>query len=266
MARRPTPIIDQQGPSAPHESRPRPVRPGRRTRHQGRSLTDQDPNPIENTPGAEAAAELPGDREISDERLFETYRDGDDTALRTLIERYHDDLLRFLYRFMGDRQAAEDVLQETFLQVHVSGDSFDTSRRFRPWLFTVAANKARDALRRRARRKTLELSAPVRGGEGASYVDLMEIDIPQPGDRIEAADQGDLVQRAVDRLSVSLREVLLLAYFQRLSYAQIAEQLEIPLGTVKSRLHAAVASFAKHWSEINETNPSTPKPERGSDQ
>ncbi len=187
--------------------------------------------------------------QLTDEQLFEQYRQGEPEALRSLIERHHDDLIRFLTRLLGDRVAAEDVFQDAFLQVHISQDSFDVSRRFRPWLFTIAANKGRDYLRRKGRRRTVDLSAPVGGGEGreATFLDLMEIDIPAPGDAMDDRERSDEVQRALDGLSPPLREILLLAYFQRLSYAQIAEDLGIPLGTVKSRLHAAVASFARQW-------------------
>jgi RNA polymerase sigma-70 factor (ECF subfamily) len=194
--------------------------------------------------------------EPSDEQLVGRHLDGDPAALRTLVDRYHDDLLRFLYRFVGDRQGAEDVFQDAFLQVHLSAATFDQSRRFRPWLFTIAANKGRDYLRKKGRRQAMELSAPVRsggsdGGDGGiSFIDLMEIDLPAPGQRMEDEERDALVQRALSALSPTLREILLLAYFQRLSYAQIAEDLQIPLGTVKSRLHAAVAKFAAAWKAL----------------
>lgn len=201
----------------------------------------------------------------SDEQLLEAYRTGDTPAFATLIRRYHDDLLRFLIRLSGNRVVAEDAFQETFLQVHLSAESFDTSRRFKPWLFTIAANKARDALRKNSRRRALDLSAPVDsaeraqgnggggsgGGGGKSFVDLLEVDVPAPGEGIEDEERARLVQKAVDELPWSLREILLLAYFQRLSYSQIADTLEIPLGTVKSRLHAAVAAFARKWQAIS---------------
>ena len=188
----------------------------------------------------------------TDEQLLEDYRRGDTAAFRALIERHHDDLIRFLTRLMGDRQAAEDVFQEAFLQVHVSADTFDTSRRFKPWLFTIAANKGRDLLRKRSRRQTVDLSAPVAGGDGSSaYVDLMEIDVPGPETGLDEEERNRLVQRAIDGLNWPLKEILLLAYFQRLSYAQISEELGIPLGTVKSRLHSAVAAFAKRWQSIS---------------
>lgn len=166
-----------------------------------------------------------------------------------MIDRHHDDLLRFLVRLVGNRQAAEDVFQETFLQIHTSGDSFDIERRFRPWLFTIAANKGRDYLRRKGRRQMMELSAPVSGdgSEGATFIDLLRVDVPAPSSGMEAADVERQVQEALGALSHPLREILLLSYFNRLTYAQIAEELGIPLGTVKSRLHAAVASFGKAW-------------------
>lgn len=193
----------------------------------------------------------------TDEKLVEAYRKGESAAFRTLVERYHDDLLRFLIRLGGDRQIAEDAFQDAFLQVHLSLGSFDSSRRFRPWLFTIAANKARDLLRKKGRRQALELSAPmgsVSGGsreDGGSFIDLLEIDIPSPDSGVLDEERDALVQRALDQLSDPLREILLLAYFQRLTYAQIAEELGIPLGTVKSRLHAAVATFAKRWKEAS---------------
>lgn len=190
--------------------------------------------------------------ERTDEQLLLAYREGESGAFRALIERHQDALLRFLIRFMGDAAAADDVFQEAFLQVHLSADTFDVDRRFKPWLFTIAANKGRDHLRKHNRRPVVDLSAPVdSSGEddgGRTFLDLMEVDVEAPGARLEDRERDRLVQRAVDAMPDHLREVLLLAYFQRLSYQAIADNLEIPLGTVKSRLHAAVASFAKHWA------------------
>lgn len=194
----------------------------------------------------------------TDEQVFEAFRRDDAGAYRELIERHHDDLLRFLTRMVGDRASAEDIFQETFLQVHISAATFDTSRRFRPWLFTIAANKARDMLRKKNRRKTVELSAPIRKSEsGASFIDLLEVDVPPPDEAMDLSERDEQVQRALAQLSPTLREVLLLAYFQRMSYAQIAEDLGIPLGTVKSRMHAAVASFARSWQIVSKNSPAS---------
>lgn len=189
--------------------------------------------------------------ELTDEQLFEAHRNGDKTSLRTLIERHEGDLFRFLYRLSGDRQIAEDAFQEAFLQVHLSADRFDITRRFRPWLFTIAANKARDQLRKKVRRSELPLSAPAGSEDGrATFADLMALDEPGPEAALASEERDQMVQQAMDRLPWTLREILLLAYFQRLSYAQIADDLGIPLGTVKSRLHSAVGGFAKNWAAI----------------
>lgn len=188
----------------------------------------------------------------TDEAVFERFLDGDLDAYRTLIDRYHDDLIRFLTRLVGDRVAADDIFQETFLQVHQSAHTFDTSRRFRPWLFTVAANKGRDWLRKKNRQRAVDLSAPIGGPDGTtSFVDLLEVDVPGPGAAMDAGERDEQVQEALQRLQPALREVLLLSYFQRLSYQQIADDLGIPLGTVKSRMHSAVAAFARAWQAVS---------------
>ncbi len=187
----------------------------------------------------------------TDEQLLADYRLGELAAFRVLVERHHDELIRFLTRFMGDRAAAEDVFQDTFLQVHQSAASFDVTRHFKPWLFTIAANKGRDAHRRTARRPALGLSAHIGSdGEGRTFVDLLEMDVEAPGARLDAAERDRLVQQAVDSLPEAQREILLLAYFQKMSYQQISGLLEVPLGTVKSRLHSAVAGFARRWAAL----------------
>ena len=191
----------------------------------------------------------------TDEVLFEKHRRGDLNAFRTLIERHQNDLLRFLFRLVGDQAGAEDVFQESFLQAHLAAHTFDMERRFRPWLYTIAANKARDHLRKKGRRKTLDLSAPIDGGSSSdsgdgssgSFMDLMEVHVHPPDAGLDRAETSEQVQSVLDSMPYTLREILLLAYFQRLSYVQIADELGIPLGTVKSRLHSAVATFAKRW-------------------
>ncbi len=185
----------------------------------------------------------------TDESLIADYVAGDRSALREIIERYRDDLVHFLTRFLGSRAAADDVFQETFLQVHLSAETFDTSRRLKPWLFTLAANKGRDYHRKYSKRVPVSLSATVKSDSGGqSFVDLMEADIPSPDTPVLDKERGQLVRQVVDSLPTHLREILLLSYFQRMSYNQIADTLEIPLGTVKSRLHTAVATFARAWS------------------
>ncbi|MDP7006009.1 MAG: RNA polymerase sigma factor [Phycisphaerales bacterium] len=184
----------------------------------------------------------------TDEELLAAHIDGDSDAFPELMDRYKNDLLHFLTRFVGSRAAAEDVFQDSFLQIHISSETFDPSRRFKPWLFTIAANKGRDWHRKHSKRTVLSLSAEVGGdGEGARFVDLMESEQELPDAKLLNNEQINCVREAVDELPSHLREILLLSYFQQMSYVQIADSLQIPLGTVKSRLHAAVAAFSKSW-------------------
>jgi RNA polymerase sigma-70 factor, ECF subfamily len=187
--------------------------------------------------------------DLTDEQLLGRHRSGDEAAFEVLIERYRLELFHFLARFLGDRTSADDIFQEAFIQVHISAGTFDISRRFKPWLFTIAANKARDHLRKNKRQKAASLSATVDQNQdgGRSFIDLLEADLPLPQEKAQQQETGQIVRDVVSSLPEHLREVLLLAYFNKLAYREIAENLGIPLGTVKSRLHAAVGTFAELW-------------------
>ena len=183
----------------------------------------------------------------SDESLLTRHRDGDPDAFRTLVERYRRDLHGYLARFLGSSAAADDVFQDTMLQVHLSADSFDAERRFKPWLFTIASNKARDFNRRAKRRRAISLDNRLGDEDGATMGELVEAQDEAPESSAAAQDESALVKEVIDGLQAHHREVILLGYFQRLSYQQVADVLGVPLGTIKSRMHAAVALFSSQW-------------------
>lgn len=199
-------------------------------------------------PEVPRAARMATAADRSDESLLSDYMAGDRGAFASLVERYRRELHGFLARFLGSNAAADDVFQETFLQVHVAAHTFDRDRTFKPWLFTIAANKARDWHRRQKRRRMASLDAPIGGdGEGGRVIDLMQSDQAAPDAPLEGAEMRARVKEVVDGMPAIYREVLQLNYFQRMSYQQISEVLGIPLGTVKSRIHAATATFAEQW-------------------
>jgi RNA polymerase sigma-70 factor (ECF subfamily) len=214
------------------------------------------PGPVGDGDGGSRRGALDGQR--ADEQLLADYRAGDKTSFSELVSRYQRELYHFLVRFLGNRAAAEDVFQETFLQVHQSAEQFDPQRRFRPWLFTIAANKARDLIRSQARRPTNPLQASISPGddESGEFIDLMQSANSMPGDSMEREELQRQVQTTVTGMPEHLREILLLSYFHQFPYKQISEILDIPLGTVKSRLHAAVAHFADRWRTTNPTRTS----------
>jgi RNA polymerase sigma-70 factor (ECF subfamily) len=192
----------------------------------------------------------------SDERLIQLYCAGQRAAFEYLVQRYKQELFAFLFRFLGSRAAAEDVFQDTFLQIHLRAERFEIDRQLKPWLFTIAANKARDYLRRNKRHPNMSLDAPAPGTSGSggsaggtTFVDLMQAQSAQPDESLTDQEKQQMVRQVIDSLPEHQREVLVLAYFHQLAYKDMADALDVPLGTVKSRLHAAVANFAKQWKQ-----------------
>lgn len=144
---------------------------------------------------------------------------------------------------------AEDVFQDTFLKVHEKIGQYQAGRPARPWLYTIATHQAVDALRRAKRRQGASLDQSRdrsgEGSDGARMGDLIESREESPTDRLDRQEQADALNRAIDSLPDLYREVLILAYFQEMKYQEIADVLGLPLGTVKSRMHAAVGKLSE---------------------
>jgi RNA polymerase sigma-70 factor (ECF subfamily) len=186
---------------------------------------------------------------MDDTKLLKRYAAGEEEAFQELMVRYRDSVYAFLRRFLSRSDLVEDVFQETFLQLFVSRDTFDVSRPLRPWLFTIAANKAKDALRRMQRTEATQLGNMFESEESTidDVLNALDHDPRMPYDDLVRDERAQSVKRTLARMPEKLREIILLAYFHKFSYAEIAGILGIPIGTVKSRLHTAVGRFADHW-------------------
>ncbi len=182
-----------------------------------------------------------------DEQLLAEHLTGTSGAFDVLAARYAEDLFGFFQRFVGNAAAADDLVQETLLQVHLAAASFDPARAFKPWLYTIAANKGRDFMRARGRRPTRSLDNTGHDPDRPSPAALLESDGTSAPARIGADERNELVRSLIATMPEHLRMILVLGYYQKLPYAEIAEILGIPVGTVKSRLHSAVTQFAKLW-------------------
>jgi RNA polymerase sigma-70 factor (ECF subfamily) len=189
--------------------------------------------------------------QLSDEQLVELFRSGSENAFAQLVRRYERELYNFLMKFLGQSASAEDVFQETFLQVHLSAGTFESGRRFRPWLYTIAANKARDLLRSQARRPTVQLTPPDDDTDIAQLWEGLLKDTTTPEQQLQLKQRQEFVREVIGQLPGHLREILILAYYNQLSYKELAEVLGIPLGTVKSRLHSALTHFARLYHELS---------------
>jgi RNA polymerase sigma-70 factor, ECF subfamily len=171
----------------------------------------------------------PRERQLNiptDEQLAQRVQHGHMADLASLVERHHSPLLGFLYRLTGgDRSLAEDLTQETFLRALRSIRQYQPSRPFKPWLYAIAVNVARDHFKRADSRYAVSLA----DDELVALADPIELD--------EAiGDDDQRVATAIVALPVHQRETIILRYYQDLALAEIAEVLAIPIGTVKSRL------------------------------
>ena len=185
----------------------------------------------------------------TDAELLARYAAGEEAAFREIVNRYKNGLYAFLKQFLSRQDLVEDVFQETFLQLFISRDSFDTTRPLRPWLFTIAANKAKDALRKQQRTAAIPIGTIAEAQE-MSFDDVLNAltsDTTMPYEKLQKSETASRVRGIIANMPENLREILILGYFHQFSYKQMAQILSIPIGTVKSRLHTAVARFGKDW-------------------
>jgi RNA polymerase sigma-70 factor, ECF subfamily len=189
----------------------------------------------------------------SDEELLTRFRKGRRDAFAVLVRRYERELYGYLRRYLADATLAEDVFQNTFLQVYVKIKSYQPGRRVRPWLYAIATNQAIDAMRRNGRHQAVSLHQ-FREDNGSAETDdlagILECKDVSPLDAAQSEERRLAVRSAVDGLPDFLRQVVILGYYQGLKYQEIADVLGIPLGTVKSRLHAALQRLQEAWSAL----------------
>ena len=179
----------------------------------------------------------------SDSELMMRFRDGDDDAFRQLAQRYQRPLVNFFYRLTRDRFTSEDYAQEVFVRIIKAKARYKRMAKFRTWMYRIAKNYWIDRCRERAVAPYMaSLSAPVRGDEDGSrtLTDMVEGTSPKPPDELRRQEIGEAIVAAVSRLPEEQRLVFVLSENQGMKYAEISEVLEIPVGTVKSRMHSAV--------------------------
>ena len=187
--------------------------------------------------------------EDSDESLIARYQEaGDRSFFETLIRRYEREIYSYLRRYIGNAEMAEDAFQGTFLQVHLKCHQFDSDRRFRPWLYAIATNQAIDVQRRNKRHRMVSLdrsSSGEKDDRGNSWSEKLVGDCPDPLRAASDGENSQWINESVESLGESMQQVIQLVYYQGLKYREAAEALGIPVGTVKSRLHAAVQRLGK---------------------
>lgn len=180
----------------------------------------------------------------TDEALLARFRATHDAeAFAALVHRYERELFGYLRRYLHDPEMAEDVFQATFLRVHLKSDQFEAGRRFRPWLYAIATHQAIDARRRDRRHRQVGPDGR-RAGLDDHALATCVAGRNRTGDETAADTEArDWIRAAVAGLTQAQRAVITLVYERGVKYREAAKILGVPVGTVKSRLHAALVKL-----------------------
>ena len=181
---------------------------------------------------------------ISDEELARLFSQGNEWAFNELMARYGRKILNFINRMIYDRDRAEDLLQETFIRVFRNIDRFDTKRKFNTWLYTIAANLAKNEIRKLRRSPLVFCQSLFLNVKSKVIFDELDKG-NRPDLQLYNSQLRELIVRAVEELPESQRQIFILRESEGKSYQEIAEILECNIGTVKSRLNRARTSFAR---------------------
>ncbi len=180
-----------------------------------------------------------------DESLVAAHLRGDPAAFRELVRRYGDGVLGYLFRMTGSRDQAEDLFQETFQRVHEKARTYRGGS-FKSWLFTIATRVTIDTARRRKRAPILSPHRDTDCDDDPSPLEtVVDPDAADPVDEVVKEEQKEQVRRAIASLPVGQRAALVLAYYQQLSYHEVAETLGCSVGSVKTQMSRALAKLAR---------------------
>ena len=190
----------------------------------------------------------------TDKSLIDAHLQGDTTAFSELVRRYGDSVLGYLTRMTGSREQAEDLFQETFKRVHEKADTFRGTR-LKSWLFAIATNVAIDGMRKSRRLRVVSLNQKL-DCDGENCQELSAVAVAdnsyEPSQKAIMAEKKEQVRQALELLPARQRATLVLAYFQQLSYPDVAQVLGCSVGTVKTQMYRALKTLARRLPDISE--------------
>lgn len=184
----------------------------------------------------------------SDEELIKEFQDNNTiVAYEILVKRFKDPLTNFVYRFLGNRDATIDVVQDTMIKFYLKKDSYKSIAKFSTWIYTIAGNLAKNELKRRNRRHILSIS---NNDPDDFTLQIEDKKFVAPDRAADSNIKGDMVQRALLKVKPIYRELVILRDIEGFSYDEIAEMTELSIGTVKSRINRGRAHLQKLLKNI----------------
>jgi RNA polymerase sigma-70 factor (ECF subfamily) len=186
----------------------------------------------------------------TDKSLIEAHCKGDQKAFGEIVNRYGDSVLGYLIKMTGDKEQAEDLFQETFKRVHEKSHTFKGSE-FKSWLFKIATNVTYDGFRRKQRAESKCLKVNFSNTDGDDPVSTVAADSSSnPSVATVKAEQVEQVRQAVESLPDKQKAALVMAYYQQLSYREVALALDCSIGTVKTQMYRALKTLAQKLPEV----------------
>ncbi|MFS0784259.1 RNA polymerase sigma factor SigW [Bacillus sp. 1P06AnD] len=173
---------------------------------------------------------------------------GDHNAFGEVVEIYKDKVFQLCYRMLGNRHEAEDMAQEAFVRAFVNIHSFNIKRKFSTWLYRIATNLCIDRIRKK--KPDYYLDAEIAGAEGLNMYSQVASDTKMPEDEVESLELQDRIQKEILKLPEKYRTVIVLKYIEELSLKEIGEILDLPIGTIKTRIHRGREALRKQLSNL----------------
>jgi len=187
--------------------------------------------------------------ENTDKSLIDAHHQGDPAAFGEIVCRYGDNVLGYLIHMTGNREQAEDLFQETFKRVHEKSHTL-RGKEFKSWLFKIATNTALDGLRKKIRVSSRQKQLNLTNHNGEEFSAAVADNSNNPLAEVEKAEQIEHVRLAIESLPDRQRTTLILAYYQQLSYREVALALDCSIGTVKTQMFRALRTLAQKLPEV----------------
>ncbi|MBY7141845.1 RNA polymerase sigma factor SigW [Virgibacillus sp. NKC19-3] len=168
---------------------------------------------------------------------------GDQSAFEDVIAFYQDKIYRHCFRMIGNAHEAEDIAQEAFIRAYINIHSFDDRRKFSTWLYRIATNVTIDHIRKR--KPDYFLDDKIKGTEGLDMYSRLISNTPSPGEEAESRELQRYIHQEITRLPPKYRSIIILRYIEEFSLQEISNTMDIPLGTVKTRIHRAREALRK---------------------
>lgn len=180
--------------------------------------------------------------EEQDAQLVARIKEGDESALESLVARHFGSVYDFTFRLVLDRALAEDITQESFVKMWKHLDSYDTNRNFKTWMFRIAHNTTIDWLRKRKHKVFSDFDTE----EGDDFESTVKDETPLPDELFERKEVAQSLEKALLDIPMSAREILLLRLRENLTFEEVATALDKPVNTVKSQYRRALILLRKH--------------------